>query len=76
MLEEAEYRSDWAVFTNFSRKTKSCSFCLKIHTSFILEVMIPNLDLDFQNSNHIIYFRANLSILLAIILTINNLMFY
>ena len=34
---------------NLGRKSKSCSFCLKIGTHGILEVLIPNPGLEFRN---------------------------
>ena len=36
-----------AISTNLDRKIKSCPFWLKIGTHGILEVLIPNPDLDF-----------------------------
>ena len=41
-------------------KNRSCLFCLKIGTHLILEVLIPNMDLDFWNSDLKIHFWANL----------------
>ena len=51
---------NWAISTNLGRKSKSCPFWLKIGTHGILEVLIPNPDLDFWKSNPKIYFWANL----------------
>ena len=46
-------------FLKFSRKIQRCPFWLKIGTNGILEVLIPNPDLDFWNSNPKIHFLAN-----------------
>ena len=51
---------DWAISPNLGRKLKSCQFWLKIGTHSILEVLIPNPDLDFRNSDPKIHFWANL----------------
>ena len=51
---------DWAISPNLGRKLKSCQFWLKIGTHSILEVLIPNPDLDFWNSDPKIHFWANL----------------
>ena len=51
---------NWAISPNFGRKIKSCPFWLKIGTHGILEVLIPNPDLDFWNSDPKIHFWANL----------------
>ena len=40
---------NWAVSQNLGQKIKRCPFWLKIGTHGILEVLIPNLDLDFWN---------------------------
>ena len=45
---------------NLGWKFQSCSFWLKIGTHNILEVPIPNPDLDFWNSDPKIHFWANL----------------
>ena len=50
----------WAISPNLGQKIKSCPFWLKIGTRGKLEVLIPNPDLDFWNSNPKIHFRANL----------------
>ena len=42
------------------QKIQSCPFWLKIDTHSILEVLIPNPDLDFWNSNSKAHFCANL----------------
>ena len=39
---------NWAISPNLGRKTKSCPFWLKIGTHGILEVLIPNPDLDLK----------------------------
>ena len=51
---------NWAISPRFGQKIKSCSFWLKIGTHGILEVLIPNPDLDFWNSDPKIHFWANL----------------
>ena len=48
----------WAISPNLGRKIKSCPFWLKIVTHGILEVLIPNLDSDFWNSDPKIHFGA------------------
>ena len=45
---------------NLGRKIQSCPFWLKIGSHGILEVLIPNTDLDFWNSNPKIHFWGNL----------------
>ena len=52
---------NWAISPNLGWKIKSCPFWLKIGTHGILEVFIPNPDLDFWNSDPKINFWANLS---------------
>ena len=52
---------NWAISPNLGQKIKSCSFWLKIGTLGILEVLIPNLRLDFWNFDPKIYFWANLA---------------
>ena len=51
---------NWAISPNLGRKIKSCPFWLKIGTHNILDVSIPNPDLDFWNSDSKIHFWANL----------------
>ena len=51
---------NWAIYPNLGRKIKSFPFWLKIGTYGILEVLIPNPDLDFWNSDPKIHFWANL----------------
>ena len=51
---------NWAISPNLGRKIKNCPFSLKISTHDILEVLIPNLDLDLWNSDPKIHFWANL----------------
>ena len=42
----------WILFwANLGRKSQNCLFCLKIGTHGILEEVILDLDLDFQNSD-------------------------
>ena len=49
-----------AISPNFGRKIKGRPFWLKIGTNGILEVLIPNLDVDFWNSAPKIDFWTNL----------------
>ena len=51
---------NWAISPNLGRKIKSCPLWLKIGTYAKLEVLIPNLDLDFWNFDSKIHFWANL----------------
>ena len=51
---------NWAISPNLGRKIKSCPFWLKISTHGILEVLIPNPDLDFWNSDPENHFWENL----------------
>ena len=51
---------NWAVSPNLGRKIQSCPFWLKIRSHDILEVLIPNPDLDFWISDRKIHFSANL----------------
>ena len=50
----------WAISPNLGQEIKSCPFWLKICTHGILEVFIPNPDLDFWDSDPKIHFWANL----------------
>ena len=50
---------NWAISPNLGRKIKSGPFWLNIGTHGIIEVLIPNPDLDFWNSDPKIYFWAN-----------------
>ena len=50
----------WAISPNLGQKIKNCPFWLKIGTHGILELLIPNPDLDFWNSDPKIHFWANL----------------
>ena len=52
---------NWAISPSLGRKIKSRPFWLKIGTHGILELLIPNPDLDFRNSDPKIHFWANLS---------------
>ena len=54
------FTHNWAISPNLARNIQSCSFWLKIGSHGILEVLIPNPDLDFWNSNPKIHFWANL----------------
>ena len=51
---------NWAISLNLDRNIKSCQFWLKFGTHGILEVLIPNPDLDFWNFDPKIKFWANL----------------
>ena len=51
---------NWAISPNLGRKIQSCPFWLKIGSLGILEVLIPNPDLDFWNSDPKIHFWLNL----------------
>ena len=51
---------NWAISPNLGQKIKNCPFWLKIGTHGKLEVLIPNPDLDFWNSDPKIHFWANL----------------
>ena len=50
---------NWAISPHLGRKIKNCLIWLKIDTHGILEVLIPNQDLDFSNSDPKIHFWAN-----------------
>ena len=47
---------NWAISPNLGWKIQSCPFWLKIGSHGILEVLIPNPDLDFWNFDPKIYF--------------------
>ena len=51
---------NWAIFPHLGRKIQSCPFWLKIGSHCILEMLIPNPDLDFWKSDPKIHFWANL----------------
>ena len=51
---------NWTISSNLRWKIKSSSFWLKIGRHAILEVLIPNPELDFWNSDPKIHFGANL----------------
>ena len=51
---------DWVISPNLGWNIQSCPFCLKIDSQGMLEVLIPNPDLDFWNSDPKILFWANL----------------
>ena len=51
---------NWAISLNLGRNIKSCPFWLKIGTYHILEVLIPNPNLNFWNFDPKIKFWANL----------------
>ena len=50
---------NWAISPNLGWKIRSCLFWLKIGTQGVLQVLIPNPDLEFWNSNPKIHFWAN-----------------
>ena len=52
---------NWVISPNLGQKVKSCPFWLKIGTHGILEVLIPNPDLDLRNFDPKIHFWANLA---------------
>ena len=56
------FNNSWTkiLHVNLGRKIKSCLFWLKIGIHGILEVLIPNPDLDFWNFDPKIHFWANL----------------
>ena len=54
------YARNWAISPNLGQIIKKCSFWLKIGIHGILEVFIPNPDLDFWNIDSKIYFWVNL----------------
>ena len=51
---------DWAISPNLGQKIKGCPFWLIIGIYGILEVVIPNPDLGFWNSDPKIHFLATL----------------
>ena len=51
---------NWAISPNLGQKIKSCPIWLKIGTHGILEVLIPNPDLEFWNSDTQVHFWANI----------------
>ena len=51
---------NWAISPNLDQKIKSFPFWLKIGTHGILQMLIPNPDFDFWNSDPKIHFWANL----------------
>ena len=55
-LKEPKYRTHLGNFPKFRLKNQTCLFWLKIDTHDILEEVIPNLDLDFRNFEHKIFF--------------------
>ena len=52
---------NWAISPNLRQKIQSYLLCLKIGTHGIFEVVVPNRDLDFWNSNPKSHFWANLA---------------
>ena len=57
---EPKHLCNWTISPNLGWKIQSCPFWLKIGSHGILEVPIPNPDLDFWNFNPKIHFWANL----------------
>ena len=51
---------NWEISPNLGQKVQSCPLWLKIGSHSILEMLIPNPDLDFWNFNPKIHFWANL----------------
>ena len=51
---------NWAISQKSGPKTKNCPFWLKTGTHGIMEVLIPNPDLDFWNFDPKTHFWANL----------------
>ena len=51
---------NWEISQNLDRKIQSCPSYLEIDTHGILEVLIPNPDLEFRNSDPKMPFWANL----------------
>ena len=51
---------NWAISPNLDQKIQSCPFWLKTGTHGIMEVLIPNPDLNFSNPKPKIKFWANL----------------
>ena len=51
---------NWAISPNLNWKIKSYPLWLNVSTHAILQVLIPNPDLDFWNSDPKIHFWANL----------------
>ena len=54
------FARNWAISPNLGQKIKNCPFWLKIGTHGKLEVLIPNPDLGFWNSDPKIHFWENL----------------
>ena len=50
---------NWIISLNLGQKIKNCPFWLKIYTHGILEVLIPNPDVELWNSDPKIHFWAN-----------------
>ena len=51
---------NWAISQNLDQKLKSCPLRLKIDTNGALEILIPNPDFDFWDSDPKIHFWGNL----------------
>ena len=51
---------NWTISPNLGRKIQSCPFWQKIGSRGILEVLIPNTDLEFRNSDPKLHFWENL----------------
>ena len=60
LLFEKIFAFNWAISPNLGRKIQNCSLWLKTGLHGILEVLIPNPDLNFWNSDLEINFWVNL----------------
>ena len=60
LLFEKIFAFNWAISPNLGRKIQNCSLWLKTGLHGILEVLIPNPDLNFWNSDPEINFWVNL----------------
>ena len=50
---------NWAISQNLEQKIQCCPFWLKTDTHGVLQMLIPNLDFNFSNSDSKIHFLAN-----------------
>ena len=60
ILEPKKIALNWAISPNLCWEIQSCPFWPLISSHDILEVLIPNPDLDFWNSDAKIHFWVNL----------------
>ena len=51
---------NWAISPNLDQKNQGCPFWLKIGMHAFLDVLIPNLDLDFWNFDPKVHFWAKM----------------